>query len=224
MSLLNPLDPYPKLRASNYVPVVWPISESVVLEPGAAPLVTDLATLWAGRRSHVDGFLPDLGVVGAMLWHVSRTLATAPSPYGFPLERRPIPSAGALHPVHILLQLPGTSKWAKYNPQQHCLDIVIDSASILGRLYEQASAIAENKPGVYMAFVGEPGRLSAKYENHESLLWRDAGVLQGNVCLAAEAHGLGICLLGLTGHEWVRQLAEHGELVGVGLARLYARA
>lgn len=224
MSLLNPRDPHPKLQASKYVPISWPIRESLILEPGAVPLIADLATLFSGRRSHAEGGLPKLNVIAAMLWHVSRTLATLPSPYGFPMEHRPVPSAGALHPIHILLQIPGGAEWARYNPQCHCLDIICGYDKLLEGLQEQARVVAENKPGVYMAFVGEPGRLSAKYENHESLLWRDAGVLQGSVCLAAEAHGLGVCLLGVTGHEWLSQLAEQGKLVGVGLARLYARA
>lgn len=193
------------------------------MEPGSAPLVMDLAALWAERRSHMDGAHPDLNSIGAVLWHVSRTLATAPSPYGFPMERRPVPSAGALHPVHIIVQLPQTSTWARYNPQLHCLDVLVDDAHALDGLLEHAQFVAENMPGAYLAFVGEPGRLSAKYENHESLLWRDAGVLQGNICLAAQAHNLGACLLGVTGQEWVSRLAKQGQLVGVGLARLYAR-
>jgi len=223
MSLLSTPDPKPRLQPFTYSPVIWPVSDSVALEPGSAPLVTDLASLWAERRSHLDGADPELGSIGAMLWHVNRTLATAPSPYGFPLERRPVPSAGALHPVHILVQLPQTSTWAKYNPQQHCLEVIADSAQVLDGLLEHAQSVSENRVGTYLAFVGEPGRLSAKYENHESLLWRDVGVLQGNICLAAQAHGLSACLLGVTGHAWSSRLAEQGKLVGMGLARLYAR-
>ncbi|QHG88232.1 nitroreductase family protein [Xanthomonas sp. NCPPB 1638] len=221
---LSAPDPKPRLYASTYSPVIWPASRSVILEPGSAPLFTDLAALWTERRSHMDGVHPALDSIGAVLWHVSRTLAKAPSPYGFPIERRPVPSAGALHPVHILVQLPQTSTWARYNPQLHCLDVITDYEQVLEGLLEHAQSIAENRPGAYLAFVGEPGRLSTKYENHESLLWRDAGILQGNICLAAQAHGLGVCLLGVTGHQWIGRLAQQGQLVGVGLARIYARA
>lgn len=223
MSLLSAPDPRPKAHVSTYAPVVWPVSRSVALEPGSVPLVMDLAALWADRRSHLDGTLPELRSIGAVLWHVSRTLAAAPSPYGFPMERRPVPSAGALHPVHTLVQLPQSPDWAVYSPQRHYLYVIADADRALDGLLEHAKSVAENGPGIYLAFVGEPGRLSVKYEHHESLLWRDAGVLQGNICLAAQAHGLGACLLGVTGHRWTSRLAQKGQLVGVGLARLYAR-
>ena len=224
MPLLNGPDPRPKSLASAYSPVVWPVSKSVTLEPGSAPLVMDLAALWTDRRSHVNGSHPDVADIGAVLWHVSRTLATAPSPYGFEMEQRPVPSAGALHPVHILVQLPWTPSWARYNPRHHCLEVIAHSDQALDGLLEHAHSVSEHRQGTYLAFVGEPGKLAAKYENYESLLWRDAGVLQGNICLAAQAHGLGVCLLGVTGHQWTSRLAKEGQLMGVGLARIYARA
>lgn len=216
-------DPRPRPNASTYSPVLWPVSESLALEPGSAPLVMDLASVWTQRRSHVDGGHPELGAIGAVLWHVSRTLATAPSPYGFPMEQRPAPSAGALHPVHTLVYLPTYHAWARYNTQHHCLDVIADHGRVLDGLQEHAQSVSEKRPGAYLAFVGEPGRLAVKYENHESLLWRDAGVLQGNLCLAAHAHGLAACLLGVTGNHWVSRLAQEGKLIGVGLARLCTR-
>jgi hypothetical protein len=73
-----------------------------------------------------------------------------------------------------------------------------------------------------LAFVAEPGRTAAKYEDSDSLVWRDAGVLQGMLCAVAPAVGLEVCLLGPTGDEWVSRLAGEGQLRGVGLARVVA--
>lgn len=216
-------DPRPKSPASIYSPIAWPVADSIGLEPGVAPMVVDLAALLAERRSHAKGTDPSLQGIGATLWHVNRTLSTSPSPYGFQIERRPVPSAGALHPVHILVQLPQTELWTKYDPKRHRLDKLVDTNQVLKGLLDQAQDVAEHGSGSYLAFVGEPGRLAAKYDNYESLLWRDAGVLQGNICLAAHAHGLGVCLLGVTGHRWTSRLAEEGHLVGLGLARIYTR-
>jgi hypothetical protein len=69
-----------------------------------------------------------------------------------------------------------------------------------------------------LLFAAEPGMTSAKYENAMSLVWRDAGVLQGHLAMAAEAIGLNFCLLGVIGEPWIGALTDEPGLVGVGAA------
>jgi hypothetical protein len=83
------------------------------------------------------------------------------------------------------------------------------------------AALDEVMPGekaTVILFAAEPKLTFAKYEDACSLVWRDAGVLQGHLSLAAEALGLSLCLLGVTGEPWVSRLVEQDALVGVGAA------
>lgn len=215
-------DPRPRDVPLTYAPFRWPVAGVVPLEPGAAPHPIDLADLLSDRRSHRPGGRPKLEAVGALLWQVARTLDTAPSPFGFELERRPVPSAGAIHPIHILVQEPGRSDWARYDGRGHRLERVADVDGCLAGLDEHAYRAARADTGTLMAFVAEPGRTNAKYEDSESLVWRDTGVLQGILCAVAPAVGLQVCLLGPTGDAWVSRLAEQGQLRGMGLAHVVA--
>lgn len=215
-------DPQPRATPSSYVRFCWPVTYRKMLKPGSAPKLVDLAEILTTRRSHRPGITPTIEALGALLWQVSRTICVAPSPYGFELERRPVPSAGALHPIHILLRWPKEGVWARYDPRTHHLEYLADEQGHLVGLAEHALEVAEATDGVVMAFVAEPGRTASKYENGESLVWRDAGVLQGTLCAVAPALGLQVCLLGPTGDTWISRLADECQLRGAGLAHVVA--
>nr|WP_323145430.1 hypothetical protein [Stenotrophomonas maltophilia] len=143
---------------------------------------------------------------------------------GFSLQQRPVPSAGAIHPVHLLVQLPQEGgQWARYNSITHALDVLDHASAVLQGLCEEARQVVRTEPGSLLLFVAEPAMTAAKYENPCSLIWRDAGVMQGTLAIAAEALALNYCLLGITGDPWVGRLSEQCHLVGVGLAALGAR-
>lgn len=218
----GPRDPRPRDVPLAYTPFRWRVADVIRLEPGAAPHPVDLAELLSNRRSHRAGGPPTLEALGALLWQVARTLGTSPSPYGFELEQRPVPSAGAIHPIHVLVQEPGREDWARYDGRRHRLERLADDRGCLAGLSQHAYQAAGTGVGALMAFVAESGRTNAKYEDSDSLVWRDAGVLQGALCTVAPAVGLQVCLLGPTGDAWVSGLAEQGQLRGVGLARVVA--
>lgn len=215
-------DPRPRATPSPYVPFRWPVTHRIALEPGSATHLVDLADILANRRSHRPGVTPTIESIGVLLWQVSRTLSVAPSPYGFELERRPIPSAGALHPIHMLVRWPAETAWTRYDSRAHQLECLADEKGHLSGLAQHTLHVAGATDGVVMAFVAEPGRTASKYENSDSLVWRDAGVLQGTLCAVAPAVGLQVCLLGPTGDAWISRLANESQLRGAGLARVVA--
>ena len=215
--------PIPRQEPLTYSPRVWPITESVRLPPGASD-IPDLLVSRSSRRSR-RAFAPvSLEQIGQLFWRTARCQRTTDSPFGFQLQQRAVPSAGAIHPIHLLAQMPGdTSAWARYNPLTHALDLIGSSAGVLDPLRKHADEVVLAEPGILLVFVAEPQMSSAKYENPESLVWRDAGVLQGALAIASEDLGLNFCLLGITGDPWVGLLSEQCQLIGVGLAALGAR-
>ena len=67
-------------------------------------------------------------------------------------------------------------------------------------------------------FVAEPGLTARRYAASESLIWRDAGVLQGHMALSAASLGLGFTLVGVSMARQASRLVPSTGLHGVGLA------
>jgi SagB-type dehydrogenase family enzyme len=215
--------PTPRREPVAYTPRTWPIERSIGL-----PMASAGASAWLEaslmRRSRRTFAEIGLEQVGMLLWHTLYCQRTADSPLGFSLQQRPIPSAGAIHPVHLVMQVADDpSAWARYNPLTHALDVIGESAGVLDALRIEANRVVPIQSGSLLLFIAEPAMTAAKYENANSLVWRDAGVMQGALAMTAEALGLNFCLLGITGDPWVGQLNDKCQLVGVGVAALGTR-
>lgn len=216
-------NPFPRRESVTYMPWQWPVECTVLL-----PDALDLPKSWQGslleRRSR-RVFAPlGLAELSTLLWHTLHCKRTAESPMGFYLQQRPVPSAGAIHPVHLLVKKQGDdSEWARYNPLTHALDVIGPPADVLKGLCTEADEVVPAEPGTLLLFVAEPAMTASKYESPDSLVWRDAGVIQGALAIVAEALALNYCLLGITGDPWVGRLSEQCQLVGVGLAAVGAR-
>lgn len=209
--------PEPTIRTSPqlYAPLRWPTERSEPLPP--APPLSE-----CGERRSIRKFSrPSIAAISALLWHTARRQESLASPPGFDLQLRPIPSAGAIHPIHLLLEHPESGNWTRYDPRMHALDHLPELGA-LRTLRDAAGDYVNPGPGVLVLFAAEPGLTTAKYGDAASLVWRDAGVLQGAIALLAPSTGLGACLLGLTGHNCLNGLGEEGQLVGVGTAILGA--
>lgn len=215
-------DPSPRATAAPYVPRQWPVLQSITL---AHPSVvhSDLFQALARRRSGAEFHPLAHDTLSELLWHVMRVDAISPSTLGFEQEQRPTPSAGAIHPIHALVAAPGLDAAALYRPRLHQLDVLAGSESVYRELRLLAQQLYKGaQDATVLAFIAEPGLTAAKYEDASSLVWRDAGILQGTMALAAEGLGLAFRLLGATGHAQVSPLAEQGVLVGMGLALIGA--
>ena len=131
---------------------------------------------------------------------------------------RPAPSGGAIHPIHLVAWLPEEREWAWYSSRAHRLHLLGDRGQCLAGLADAAQDLLPDCTGTLLACVAEPGLTSAKYEHPDSVVWRDAGVLQGILAMVAASLDQQFCLLGLTGNPWVESLADQGQLSGVGVA------
>lgn len=210
--------PDPLIRATPkaYAPFAWPSHEPMTLPACFG------TPAWRERRSTAATGAPSTEDLSALLWHSARTQASLPSPAGLQLRHRPAPSAGAIHPIHVLLEAPGVPRWARYDPDRHRLDLLPEHWP-MPRVRAAAHAHVGDTPGLLVLFVAEPGLTAAKYQAHESLVWRDAGALQAITSTVAASLGLEWSLLGLTGDATVAELGQQGQLIGVGTAVLGGR-
>ncbi|MGJ7512800.1 nitroreductase family protein [Pseudomonas baetica] len=217
--------PIPRESPEFYEPFAWPNGEHLFFaEPrGNVPpssqllSVFDVLTRRRSRRAF-SSISPE--TLGSFLWHTAGTQASEPSGFGPTLEQRQTPSAGAIHPIHILIKLPVFEDWYRYDGQVHALVQVTGSSDALQPMLTQCLEVNESASAIRIALIAEPGKSAAKYHHAASLVWRDAGVLLGTMSIAAEAFGLHFCPLGITGEPWAGELCPSGRLSGVGIAMI----
>lgn len=156
-------------------------------------------------------------MVGELLWASCRTQFVGNDSLGFPISRRPTPSAGAIHPIHIIVNVPGLEYWHRFDPDQGRL-VELPTSVRVDDVRASLEEVLSGPNAALMLFVAEPAMTAAKYEQSASLVWRDAGALQGILAVTAEALNIGCVLLGVTGDPWSTQLLEQPGLQGVGAA------
>lgn len=211
-------EPVPQPVPSVYREFDWPAGATTSLQPGPDHLSVDVAAVAQNRQSS-RAFAPiQLAQLGALLWLTCRTHSRRDSPFGFQQQFRPHPSAGAMHPIHVLCQLAPGQPWSRYDPVAHSLVAVGETDGLASKARAAAGDLLAVGEGVLIALVAEPGKTAAKYLNHGSLVWRDAGVVLGLFSFITAALGLAFCPLGLTGHDFIAPIATEGVLEGVGLA------
>ena len=214
-----PLDPVPRALPVRYEPYVWPAGTRTPLAPRTRPLDLDLVKL-SNERQTRRAFSKRLddAALGEFLWLACRNRSSRPSAFGPDQESRAHPSAGAMHPIHLLLARE-TGPWLRYDPLEHALVELPNSGESAAASREAAGSLVELARGTVIGLVAEPGKTAAKYENHESLVWRDAGVVLGYLSVMAEGAGLAFCPLGITGQPHLTaHLPNASALQAVGLA------
>ncbi len=211
-------DPIPKQAPERYSPIKWDLGEIRPLPSFAGTLDRRFSEVLDARVSHRDfGLVNDLQL-GTFFWLACRTRGVCGSDLGFDLEHRSTPSAGAIHPVHIVVRRPSDDRWWLYEPRAHQLIELKQAPIKLAGLYDLSLQVLNGDEATRFLFLAEPGKTLSKYQNGCSLVWRDAGVLLGVMALTAVAQGLNFCPLGITGEPWASTLADQGKLAGVGLA------
>jgi len=214
-------DPKPRGVPQRYEPIAWPSGQRIHLPPRTAPLLVDVVTLMEQRKTRRE-FTRELSLeaLGEFLWLACRSRSSRASPYGPNQESRPHPSAGALHPIHVLVARDREGLY-RYDHSEHALMEIPGSKPNAGHAITAARASLELGQGWVLALVAEPGKTGSKYENPETLVWRDAGVVLGYMSVVAEALGLPFCPLGITGSSEVTSgLPGATKFHGAGLAVL----
>lgn len=215
-------NPFPLKTPEPYAPVRWPKGRAIPLPPSGHKPLRPFAEVIEGRRSRRAFAALDLPTLGCLLELVSRVRQGGDAALGFPISFRGAPSAGAIHPVHLVLARPELIGWHRYDPHAHTL-VAVDTAFTPDEVRSALGDLMSAPKATLIMFVAEPGKSACKYGNPASLVWRDAGTLLGLLSLTAEALNLSFCALGITGDPWSSRFVEQSGLVGVGAAFVGAR-
>ena len=214
-------DPVPRLHPLPYQPATWPDGVQHSLVPRGQPLAVDLTELLERRQTRRDFHVTvDEETLGEFFWLACRNRGSRPSPFGVDQEFRVHPSAGAMHPIHVLI-CKEIGPWMRYDPIGHAFFELASSENSANAAREAAGNLLDLERGVLIGLVSEPGKTSAKYENYETLVWRDAGIVHGYMSLISEALNLTFCPLGITGQPYLTDyLPQASQFQALGLAVL----
>jgi hypothetical protein len=133
-------------------------------------------------------------------------------------SRRPALSAGALHPISVVLFADLTVY--RVNVESCTLDKLTFSEEAHGAWLGRCRYLLPKADGAFIVLIADMGKSTAAYENSESLVLRDAGAMLQTIALASEWFGLGFCPLGILGNEVVAALPSSEQLLAVGAAAI----
>ena len=200
-------DPRPLAVTLACPPVEWPVRQVLKCPDVIPPSGVSFENVLEARRSlRCVSVAPLREIINAVAY------ATRPR-YNLASDelertRRPSPSAGALHPIEVVLVDWRTRhRVMRYVPLRHEIHVLYPIKQ--SKLIELVRAIREVLPlahGTGVFLLGSDARVASAYENPLSLLWRDAGALIQTLHLTATAFRLAYCPIGLLGHGLVDAL------------------
>jgi hypothetical protein len=209
-------EPKPRAVRLPYERMAWMVeSEELLPIPEALELPFD--RVLDHRRSQRSFTGLERQTLSSLLWASAGT-RDASSPIA-PWEHRPPPSAGGLHPIHTLLIPHDEHRLARYNGKRHTLEWIACTPRLVEQVRDDAGLFMPAGGATILLFAAEFLLTASCYEQPESLIWRDAGALQGQFGLVAAGLDANFCLLGTTADAWIKcLLGSNPELLGVGAA------
>lgn len=212
-------NPLPKVAPRPHLPIDWPVSRTVALWPPVPPPVADFAAVMGARKSLRR-------ILRSSLRETVNFLAFACAPrstWGNNNKRssRPSHSAGALHPVEVLLVAgPRRDRVFRVDPLRNVLQsLQTPWAAPLRSLDASLSAMLPEARCDYLVLLADPAVTDACYFDPQSLMWRDAGALMQTLHFCATAYRLAFCPAGITGTEVAEATFGAGSrLIGAGVA------
>ncbi|MGV8268318.1 hypothetical protein ACV334_37680, partial [Pseudomonas aeruginosa] len=101
MDWINLSSPRVRAEPGHYQPFTWPNGTFHARPEIEHARYKSIPNILDHRRTRRTFNTLSVDQLGQLLWRSTRTQAIAESGYGFDLELRPTPSAGAIHPIHI---------------------------------------------------------------------------------------------------------------------------
>jgi hypothetical protein len=189
----------------------------VELRPSSSASRATFQEVLEARRSRRNMVPPSLGRIAELLWHGARVRETGTGRFGLAWEHRASASGGGLHPLGVVVAIPGWDELYFYDSLRHELMECVGTRDALLALRNRArEVLPECADSAILTLFADRGYAASGYEFSESLIWRDAGCLLATLHMCAEWLGLEFCPLGILGHEVVDALSGDERLVAAG--------
>lgn len=215
---MNPIElfqPIPRSLCLSFEEFSYPIASRKYL-PIPQQDVTVLAQNIIGCRQSRRSFAqPSEEELSEVLWHTSKVKNV----FENGLQHRGAPSAGGIHPIDLLLLSTDSHNAYVYDPIAHAMLILeTDEDFLTDRIGQHLmDRFQFTGSGVAVIFMAQFSRTMSRYENGESLVWRDSGALLATFYFVTEMLGLACCGIGDSCDYIIDSvLSSAGILRGVG--------
>lgn len=212
-------NPIPKNKSGSPKLFIYPITDKIKLDkPFFTERVDLVQTILQRRSSRVFSTL-SINQISKVLWISAKVFSCEIAESNYILTHRPSPSAGAIHPIDIIITLPNNSdkQFCYYNPFEHSLNILKTNQESHKLFIDHLNNIVPINNSTIIWFLAHPGRTESKYENASSLIWRDAGALIYCFQWACTALKINSCPIGSLGEPFVSRMFEpSSSIYGVG--------
>ena len=197
----QPEDPKPRLQLLPYHPIDWPVRNALKMHVPVNPPEAGFSSVLESRRSiRAISRAPLRETVNLLLYaHVQR-FSWGDKPRR---SMRPTHSAGALHPVELLL-VAGHHRNRVFRIEP--VDIALQSLRIVNpkpliSLGAKLIEILPNARSDYIVLLADRSLTASQYSSARNLIWRDAGALMQTLHLCATAFRMAFCPVGIGGAE-----------------------
>jgi len=174
----------------------------VALGPHSHGASRSFSEVLAERKSERAWWPPALSDIATVLVRAARVVSWDRADDGYVTSHRPVPSAGARHPLDVHLvagEVAGLTSGTYVFDAVTCelVGTGMHRDELLTELAQVAGA-GQSPPAALVA-VAHGERTLSRYPGGLSLVWRDAGVLLGTLHLCCTDVGLASCLVGSCG-------------------------
>lgn len=202
-------DPIPKNQPDKFEPFVYPVKNKRILERTFVKNDKEFLDVIFSRRSSRKFSGISLNQLSQLLYLSTKIQSLKVDELGYILTNRTTPSAGARHPVDLLVSIDnpkGNRILSYYNPIDHSLNDLSLQKNELQNFFEVISKNLSINKACIIWFSIQVAKTESKYKNPESLYWKDTGALLYCIQLIATYLGLKSCPLGTLANSSFKNL------------------
>ena len=211
----------PSIRERHlaYVPFVYPSLEKLILPRVTSSIPqNDFLDVIRERRSEKQRGGCAIEKLSEILFHAVKPYTICKDDYDMTVYRSASPSAGGRHPIDILVGLPENEgrRLFLYEPLSHLLRRLDISVKLQHEFFDDIDQTLPLGDSVLIWFSIQYMRTASKYNDYESLVWRDAGAQLCCLQQVAKYVGLDSCPIGYLAEDTFNRMFNSDSLVSGG--------
>ncbi len=204
-------NPKPKSNPKKIPSKSYSFEDFIQLQKPDFELTQPLGEILNFRKSERNFSKITLEQLSSLLWFSAKVKNIKISETDLILTHRTSPSAGAIHPIDILVSLPDSFEnrfLYYYDPFNHRLNKLILDKAKLESFFFHVNMNLSLSNATLIWFLADVERTESKYKNPVSLIWRDAGALIMTIQLVATALEMNSCAIGTLGEPYISDIFQ----------------
>lgn len=206
-------------RHLEYTPFVYSSLEKITLpEVSFSKRQNDFLNVLRERRSVKQLGNCAIEKLSEILFHAVKPYMICRDDYDMMVYRSASPSAGGRHPIDILVGLPENEgrRLFLYEPLSHSLLRLDIPVELQREFFNDINQTLPLGDSVLVWFSIQYMRTASKYNDYESLIWRDVGAQLCCLQQVAKYAGLDSCPIGYLAEETYNKMFNCASLISGG--------